>query len=87
MFFPGHCNLPLTDSGFRLGSVKEMLLYAEIPMVCINTLTEKMSVYVKYVGLVPMKVRWVTAVYLGLKGRPYLLMEVRFFFVVIAAQC
>lgn len=80
MFFPGHCNLPLTDSGFRLGLVQEMLLYVEIPMVCINILTEKMSVYVKYAGLVPRKVRWAIAVYLGLKGTPYLLMEVRFFF-------
>lgn len=59
--------------------MKEMLLYAEIPMVCINIMATKMSVCVKYAGFAPMEVRWATAVYLGLKGRPYLLMEVRFF--------
>lgn len=86
MFFPGHCNLPLTGDGFRLCLGKEILLYAEICMVCINVMARKMSVDVKYAGLAPMKVRWATAVYLGLKGRPYLLVEVRFF-VVIASQC
>lgn len=58
----------------------------KIPMVPINITTKKMSVYVRYAALAPMKVRWAAAVYQGLKGGPYLLMEVRFF-VVIAFQC
>lgn len=47
MFFRGHCNLPLIGSGFRLCSVKEMLPYAEITMVCINIMTKKNTISCK----------------------------------------